>query len=253
MDNNNHFFINHYKISLLLITIAGLTLRILRAMSTTSLNQDAVEYIKFAQLTHESGLETGYSVISWLPPMLPFLMAKSYYFNLTPCTFGIIINIFFGTILIITAYFFTKTFFNDIKASLLSALLIAFNPFLVSISADIIRDNIFYVFSILSFIFIRKAIENKNLIYYTLSAITSSLAVFTRSEGIEIFIICVILILYSIVVDHIKNKKLSFKKIFYSNVYLIIFLLILLPVHYKLSSYKYCSWTIIPKELIFVK
>ncbi len=248
-----NYFIIHHKISLILIILGGLFLRIVRALNIDHLNQDAIAYINFTKSVHDFGFDEGFKVIPWLPPLLPFLMEQGYYLGLPPAISGVVINVIFGALLIIAIYFFTLALFKDTKAGLMSALLVAFNPFLINISVDIIRDNIFFVVAIFAFTLIIKAFKQKNIIFYMLSAQCSLLAILTRREGIEIFAIIMMMVAYVMISDYLKNKKIPVSILIGLSVYIVTYFIILVPIYNKLSSYENCLWRIIPKEVTFFK
>jgi len=95
-------------------------------------------------------------------------------------------SLFFGTITIVPFYFMMKRFFPASVAGLI-ALIFACTPVFVRESAEIMKDPVFWFFSVLGiYLFIRAADKGKSKIFI-LSSFSFCLASFARVEGLFLF------------------------------------------------------------------
>ena len=141
------------KISFLGVFLIAVALRLIAWSNTPVIAPDGVLYIsqaqaifygQWAEIARCSGLDRLSDY--------PFLIAAFYNVFSDWIIAGKVINFIFGVATIIPLYFLLRQFF-DYKISALTTLIIAVNPFFVSTSVEILREPIYWFFSVLGFYF----------------------------------------------------------------------------------------------------
>jgi 4-amino-4-deoxy-L-arabinose transferase-like glycosyltransferase len=125
----------------------------------------------------------------------PFLIAAFYSIFSDWIIAGKAISFIFGVATIIPLYFLLRQFF-DYKISALTTLIIAVNPFFVSTSVEILRDPIYWFFSVLGLYLFTVCIKKENQLFLLLSSISFLLAAWTRVEGILFFAVSFLYLLF---------------------------------------------------------
>ena len=96
--------------------------------------------------------------------------------------------ILFGTLTVIVFYLIGKSVFDQ-RVSFVSSVILAFHPYAVRFSADIISEATYFFFFISALGLGYFAITNRKLLLFVLTGICSALAYLTRPEGIGVIII----------------------------------------------------------------
>ncbi|MBT6047251.1 MAG: hypothetical protein HOG49_10550 [Candidatus Scalindua sp.] len=117
---------------------------------------------------------------------------------------GTIISVLFGTLTVVVFYLIGKSVFDQ-KISFVSSVILAFHPYAVRFSADIISDSTYFFLFISALGLGYFAITNRKLLLFALTGICSSLAYLTRPEGIGIIIIVAF---WCVLKDFVKIKVL---------------------------------------------
>ena len=182
-DKTKSFFKDRYTWLLLIIS---LSVRIYLSFFTYVIKNDSVAYMQnakyFASGDFSSGLGHDYH------PLYSLIMAVLYKVVPDMELSGSIISVLFGTLTVIAFYLIGKSVF-DKKVSFVSAIILAFHPYAVRFSADIISDSTYFFFFISGLGLGYFAITNRKILLFALTGICSALAYLTRPEGIGIIII----------------------------------------------------------------
>ena len=203
-DKTKGFFNDRY---IWLLLIISLSVRIYLSVFTYVIKNDSVAFMQnakfFANGDFSSGLRHDYH------PLYSLIMAVLYKVvpNMELC--GTIVSVFFGTLTVIVFYLIGKTVFGQ-KISFVSSVILAFHPYAVRFSADIISDSTYFFFFISALGSGYFAITNRKLILFALTGICSALAYLARPEGIGIIIIVAF---WCVLKDCIKIKMLWKEKV----------------------------------------
>ena len=177
-------FLNDKYIWILLII--SLSVRIYLCFFTYIIQNDSVAFIQnaeyFASGDFQSGLKHDYH------PLYSFFITVVYKTIPNMELSGTIVSIFFGTLTVIVFYLIGKSVF-DHKISFVSAIILAFHPYAVRFSADIISESTYFFFFISTLGLGFFAITKNKFSLFTLTGICSAFAYLTRPEGIGIIII----------------------------------------------------------------
>ncbi|MCR4290433.1 MAG: glycosyltransferase family 39 protein [Candidatus Scalindua sp.] len=182
-DKIKSFFNDRYVWLLLIIS---LSVRIYLSFFTYVIQNDSVAFMQnakfFADGDFLSGLGHDYH------PLYSLIMAVVYKVIPNMELSGTIVSLFFSTLTVIVFYLIGKSVF-DRKISFVSAIILAFHPYAVRFSADIISESTYFFFFISALGLGYFAITNRKLLLFALTGICSALAYLTRPEGIGIIIV----------------------------------------------------------------
>ncbi|ODS30882.1 MAG: hypothetical protein SCARUB_04011 [Candidatus Scalindua rubra] len=177
-------FLNDRYIWILLII--SLSVRIYLSFFTYVIKNDSIAFMQnaryFASGDFLSGLRHDYH------PLYSFIMAVLYKVIPNMELSGTIVSVFFGTLTVIVFYLIGKNVFDQ-KVSFVSSIILAFHPYAVRFSADIISESTYFFFFISAFGLGFFAIINRKLFLFALTGICTAFAYLTRPEGIGILFI----------------------------------------------------------------
>jgi len=198
-DKTKSFFKDRY---IWLLLIISLSVRIYLSVFTYVIKNDSVAYMQnamyFVSGDFSSALRHDYH------PLYSLIMAVLY--NVIPNMelSGTIISVLFGTLTVVVFYLIGKSVFDQ-KVSFVSSVILAFHPYAVRFSADIISDSTYFFLFISALGLGYFAITNRKLLLFALTGICSALAYLTRPEGIGIIIIVAF---WCVLKDFVKIKVL---------------------------------------------
>jgi 4-amino-4-deoxy-L-arabinose transferase-like glycosyltransferase len=182
-DKTRSFFNDRY---IWLLLIISLSVRIYLSVFTYVIKNDSVAYMQNAKYIVSgdflSALRHDYH------PLYSLIMAELY--NVIPNMelSGTIISVLFGTLTVVVFYQIGKSVFDQ-KVSFVSSVILAFHPYAVRFSADIISDSTYFFLFISALGLGYFAITNRKLHLFVLTGICSAFAYLTRPEGVGILII----------------------------------------------------------------
>ena len=169
----------------ILLTIS-LSVRIYLSFFTYVIENDSVAFMQnaeyFANGDFLSGLRHAYH------PLYSLLMAGLYKVVPDMELSGTIISILLGTLTVITFYLIGKSIFDQ-KISFVSSIILAFHPYAVRFSADIISESTYFFLFISALGLGFFAITKKKISLFALTGICAAFAYLTRPEGIGILFI----------------------------------------------------------------
>ena len=239
-DKTKSFFNDRYVWLLLIIS---LSVRIYLSVFTYVIKNDSVAFMQnakfFADGDFLSGLGHDYH------PLYSLIMAVLYKVVPNMELSGTIVSLFFGTLTVIVFYLIGKSVF-DRKISFVSAIILAFHPYAVRFSADIISDSTYLFFFISAFGLGYFAITNRKLLLYALTGICSALAYLTRPEGIGIIIIVAF---WCALKDCVKIKVLWKEKLVSILILVVSFLVFSMP-YLVFIKQDTGSWSLTKKKKV---
>lgn len=197
-----------FLIDILCVALGGL-IRVIYCIAYPVPVRDAFQYKKFIELWSCSGIIPG---DSYFPPLSIFLLKIPYsLFKYDIIIGGTIINIVLGLGIIITLINVSHEIFPSKIAPLCCGLLVATHPTFVRHSCHMTRENSYLFFSCLATLFFIKSLNRARKPYYVaFAAIFSSCAFLCRFEAIELFVVFVLLIIYT----NLKSFSIGVKKLF---------------------------------------
>ena len=182
-DKTKSFFNDRY---IWLLLIISLSVRIYLSFFTYVIKNDSVHFMQnakfFSNGDFSSALGHDYH------PLYSLIMAVVYKAIPNMELSGTIVSVLFGTLTVIVFYLIGKKVFDQ-KVSFVSSIILAFHPYAVRFSADIISESTYFFFFISALGLGYFAIANRKLLLFALTGICSAFAYLTRPEGIGIIII----------------------------------------------------------------
>jgi len=183
-----------------ILLLASLSVRIYISIFTYVIQNDSVAFMQnaeyFANGDFLSGLRHDYH------PLYSFIMAGLYKIVPNMELSGTITSIFFGTLTVIAFYLIGKGVFGQ-KIAFISSIILAFHPYAVRFSADIISESTYFFFFTSAFGLGFFAITRGRLLLFALTGICTAFAYLARPEGVGI--ICIV-IGWCLLKDFVKIK-----------------------------------------------
>lgn len=169
-----------------IIVLISSLVRIYLGFFTYVIQNDSVAFIQnaeyFANGDFMNGLRHDYH------PLYSLIMAGLYKIVPNMELSGTITSIFFGTLTVTVFYLIGKGIIDQ-KIAFVSAIILAFHPYAVRFSADIISESTYFFFFTFALGLGFFAITNGRLLLFALTGICTALAYLTRPEGIGILLI----------------------------------------------------------------
>jgi 4-amino-4-deoxy-L-arabinose transferase-like glycosyltransferase len=182
-DKTKNFFNDRY---IWLLLIISLSVRIYLSFFTYVIKNDSVAFMQnakyFASGDFSSALGHDYH------PLYSLIMAVLYKAVPNMELSGTIISVLFGTLTVMVFYLIGKSVFGR-KVSFVSSIILAFHPYAVRFSADIISESTYFFFFISALGLGYFAITNRKFLLFALAGICSALAYLARPEGVGVIII----------------------------------------------------------------
>ncbi|MBA4389479.1 MAG: hypothetical protein C0399_00880 [Syntrophus sp. (in: bacteria)] len=119
---------------------------------------------------------------------------------------GKMVSIVFGSLTIIPLYCLVRGLFNQ-NVAIVSALFYIVHPRFVEYSSDVLREPVFWFFSVAALWLAWEGISRKKYFPFILSSLATGFAMFTRLEGALIFFIVILWILWFLLSDKRNRKK----------------------------------------------
>ena len=169
-----------------MLLIVSLLARVYLSLFTYVIQNDSVAFMQnatyFANGDFLNALKHAYH------PLYSLIMAGLYKIIPNMELSGTIISVLFGTLTVIVFYLIGKNIF-DKKVSFVSSIILAFQPYAVRFSVDIISESTYFFFFISALGLGFFAMTKKKFFLFVLTGICSAFAYLTRPEGIGIIII----------------------------------------------------------------
>ena len=155
-------------------------------------------------------------------------------FEINPIYAGLSLNIALGISIVFLIYYVINVLLHNTFIALLSSLIFSIHPTLVFLSADILRENTFLFFVLLSIYFIVS--NNKSFHWYVLRLIFAGIfcacAILSRVEG---SLIVLFFLLYIPFTKRISNIIIYFSAFMCATVSSYLLLLLLIAPEHKIN------------------
>jgi 4-amino-4-deoxy-L-arabinose transferase-like glycosyltransferase len=119
---------------------------------------------------------------------------------------GKMVSVVFGSLTVIPLFFLIRGLFNQNTATV-SVLLYTVHPRFVEYSSDVLREPVFWFFSITALWLAWEGISRRKGFLFVLSSMSTGFAMFTRVEGVMVFLIVVLWILWFFLNDKQNRKR----------------------------------------------
>ncbi|MFZ2658417.1 MAG: glycosyltransferase family 39 protein [Victivallales bacterium] len=230
-------FKNKTLLCFLLVLALAFGLRLARSIIDDNMDKDSVAYLWMAEAAAAGDINGAVAYNVRMPPLYIFLMAAGEYLGIGAYNAGMAVSVIAGTLLLIPVFFITRTLFNG-KIAVFASIIVATHPYLVRISAEIMRDSLFLFLIFAGLAFALRAAKGGGVLLWCLPGIFAGLAVMTRTEGIDL--VCTIIIWFAVelyVAFRNKSAMNAMKRVSSSAFCLLTgFLLVTLPVQLSLSE-----------------
>lgn len=163
----NDLFLNDkyssFRIAILII-LFGFAIRLFSFHYTYIINPDGVLYIHQARAIYYGLWDSLFTCSMSYLSNYSILIIVAYKIFGDWVVAAKSVSLFFGTITLVPLYFLIKRFFDD-KIALLATLIFALIPDFVARSTDVVRDPVFWFFSVLGLYLFVCQIEKRNYLY----------------------------------------------------------------------------------------
>jgi len=196
---------------LLLIILLAFSARTARCFLSDRIDKDAVLYVEMAREWADNGIEHAFDRNPRIPPLYIGLMAASEKIGIGAETGGRIVSVLTGALLPLAVFLMASSLFASPSLPLLAAFFAAIHPFLIRMSADVMRDSLFVTLSCFTVAFVLMALSGMKFWPWLFAGIFAALGIMTRSEGCQIIIalgawICIELLFF------VGRENLPWKK-----------------------------------------
>ena len=193
----------YYRTILLLIFISAFFIRYVFA-NAQIIAQDGILYIEVAKniLAGNFQAVSGYGFISLYSFLIALFQMIFHNWELS----GKMVSVVFGSLTIIPLFLFIKGIFN-LKVAVVSALFYMVHPRFVEYASDVLREPTYWFFSVLAIWLAWVGISRKKYLVFVLASLSTGLAMFTRSEGMLIWIIVILWIVWLFVKESKQRKR----------------------------------------------
>ncbi len=226
----------------LIIFVLAFGLRLARAMIDDNMDKDSVIYLWMAEAAASGDINGAVAYNQRMPPLYVAIMAAGEHAGVGAYNTGIIVSLVAGTLLLLPVFWIARMLAND-KIALFAALIVATHPYLVRISAEVMRDSLFLLLVFAGFAFAVAAAREISPFRWILPGIFAGLAVMTRTEGVELIVAALI---WSVLEIYLAGRaggiRPALKKAAFSCLLVVAsFLMVTMPVQILLSSSQ-SSW-----------
>jgi hypothetical protein len=213
-----------FTFTIFLILLVGFCIRIYLLVRIPFISADSYLYLQQAKALYQGRFDELLTCYHYLSP---YPLAVSFFYTIFGdwITAAKSVNIFFGTFSIGFMYLLLRRFFNDVVSSF-TALTFALLPVFARVSADGLRDPMFWFFSILGFYLFMIYIENHNKRFFILfSSLSFLFAAWARMEAILYILTGLLFIIFS-------RRKNKFGDVFYFFAPYLFFLIVLISISF---------------------
>jgi hypothetical protein len=204
MEKSDHHVREAYLKPLLYVFLIGAAIRLYSSYFTFYINSDGVLYINQAKMIYYGRWELLPSSGLTYLANYPFFIAGAFMFFRDWLFAAHFVSFIFGSLTLIPIYLLFRRFFNY-RVSFLGSLVYAFMPIIVSRSADVVRDPVYWFFLVTGIYLFTFNGARRYKLYLILSSISLLMATWAR---VEAFIIVIASCLYILIYLNKRFTKL---------------------------------------------
>ncbi len=188
-----------------LLLVGAFLVRILRVFQDTVIAHDGILYIKMAKIVAlgEFGKISEYSFFNLYPVLIALMQSVFGDWELS----GRMVSVLLGALTVIPLFLMVRRMM-DHKVALVACFLYMIGPSFVEYSSDVLRESTFWFFSTTALWLAWEGIDAKKWYLFSLSSLFAGMAIFTRIEGISVFI----LILFWVSI-FLKKREVGLRKV----------------------------------------
>jgi 4-amino-4-deoxy-L-arabinose transferase-like glycosyltransferase len=169
-----------------ILVVISLSVRIYLSFFTYIISNDGVSFMRNAK--YFAGGDFSRGLAHPYHPLYSLIMAAPYKIVSNMELSGTIVSVFFGMLTVIVFYLIGKNVFDQ-KISFVSSIILAFHPYAVRFSAEIISESTYFFFFVSALGLGFFAITNRRYLLFVLTGICSAFAYLARPEGIGIIVV----------------------------------------------------------------
>ncbi len=178
---------------LFLIVGAGLLLRLYAVFAAVTISMDSISFLRLAE-SFASG-DIGGIMDTYRPPLYPFFISIfSYIFGNIELS-ARLVSMVFGTLTILFSFYFARLLFNE-KIGIITALFVAFHPYLVRYSGDALTETLYHFILLLATLLSFKGVMSRSLLTTFLAGVVIAFAYMTKPGAVVILPLLVTMIVF---------------------------------------------------------
>lgn len=212
-----------------LLLVGAFLLRYIKVVQDTVIAHDGILYIKMAKIvaSGDLGKISDYSFFNLYPVLIALAQPIFGDWELS----GRMASAILGALTIIPLFLMVRNMIDQ-KVALMVSFLYMIGPHFVEYSSDVLRESSLWFFSITALWLAWKGIAEKKWYLLSLSGLFTGLAIFTRIEGIAIFIL-----ILSWVFLFLRKKEVGLKRVlFFLLIFVFSFPILISPALWVLKS-----------------
>lgn len=241
-------FKNKIFIYLSLIFLLALSARTARCFLTNRVDKDSIAYIKMSKDFLRKDFKYAFELSPRMPPLYIFMMASGEKVGIDAYYAGLAVSILFGSIIVFAVFLAGRGLFNDDNLALLAALIAATHPYLIRISADIMRDSLYITLFSFGLAFVLLSLKKRFSWKWIAAGLFVGLADMVRSEAMEIIIVIFLWGGLELLLNLKDFKKIAIRLVCGIAVFAISFSIVTFPIEYALRGS--CSqWHVIDHRI----
>ena len=196
-------------ILIVLIFFLSLFFRFLKLLIDPLLSRDASLYLSLAENWNETAsYSQTFNNLSYIVPPLPLWLTKTgLQLGFPAEVFARTLGLYLGALIPVIGFLTVQKISNNIRVSIISALLLAINPNLVYYSIQPLREVYYLFFCVMLLSTLVSAIKFSSLKDWILCGIYTSCGFFCRYEAFEFIIICPCILIILRLTHRIINKR----------------------------------------------
>ncbi len=175
-------------IAALLLLVLALICRVYAAAASGIIAPDGIAYINTARMISSGDLQgiSGFSFFS----LYPFLIVVAQRFFGDWEVAGRSVSVILGSLTVIPLFLLTRRLISA-RVAFIASLLYAISPRFVEYSSDVLRESAFWFFAMSALWSAWEGLTRRSWLHLVLSSFFAGLSVFTRMEGIPVFLVIV--------------------------------------------------------------
>ena len=248
-------FVNNRPVACLFLILAlSFTLRISRCFLVGRVDKDSVIYMAIADGLLNNDFKQAFELNPRIPPLYIFGIAAGEKLGIGTRISGMLISVISGALLPLALFIAALKVFRNSKLALLATLMVTVHPFLIRMSADIMRDSLFMSTTAFGLAFAVSAATDKRIFSWQwgLSGFFTGLAAMTRSEGVEVFFVVVLWFGLEALLKIKKMRELKniiIRAAVSISIFIAVFVATTMPVEYALRGSS-SEWSAMDKRAI---
>lgn len=190
----------------ILLFIGALLLRMIKVYQDAVIVHDGILYIKMAKIVASGDLGgiSEYSFFNLYPVLIALAQPIFGDWELS----GRMVSAFLGALAIIPFFLLVRRMIDQ-RVALIASLLYLISPHFIKFSSEVLRESSFWFFSMMALWLAWEGIGEKKWYFLSLSSIFTGLAIFTRIEGLGIFVL-----IFLWIVLFLRKKGFGKKNVF---------------------------------------